>query len=219
MAEEQTSRPIVPALRVPANGTNFAPAHRPMHAIEPYFNWRHFYTAEDDMRSPFHGSEHSEFEFTQAVYDHAIHPQWDAFGSSTLYLKVLYADYDEGFAVIELIGEWNDLLHNDIMYLKRDVIEPMLAEGISKFILIGENVLNFHAGEEDYYAEWFDETTDQGGWTALVNFLPHVREDLQVASLDQYLLFGGKLDAMPWRTLEPGELFARVDALVMKRLG
>jgi hypothetical protein len=105
------------------------------------------------------------------------------------------------------------------MYLKRDVIEPMLVEGISKFILIGENVLNFHAGEEDYYAEWFEETTDQGGWTALVNFLPHVREDLQVASLDQYLLFGGKLDAMPWRTLEPGELFARVDSLVMKRLG
>lgn len=72
-----------------------------MHAIEPFFNWRHLYAAEEDERSPFHGTEHSEFEFNLAVYDHVIHPQWDAFGSSTLYLKVLYADYDEGYAILE----------------------------------------------------------------------------------------------------------------------
>lgn len=190
-----------------------------MHAIEPWFNWRHLYMAEEDPRSPFHGVEHSEFEFTHAVYDHVLHPQWDAFGSSTLYLKVIYVDYDDGFTVIELIGEWNDLLHNDVMYLKREVVEPMMAEGISKFILIGENVLNFHAGEDDYYAEWFDEVMDAGGWIALVNFLPHVREDLQAAGLDQYLVFGGRLDQMPWRTLEPGELFAEADTHVAKRLG
>lgn len=190
-----------------------------VHAIEPFYQWRHRYTAEDDPRSPFHGTEHSEFTFTHAVYDHVIHPQWDAFGSSTLYLKVLFADYDEGHAVLELIGEWNDLLHNDVMFLKRDVLEPMLAEGLNKFILIGENVLNFHAGEEDYYAEWFDEAMDAGGWIALVNFLPHVREDLQTADLDQYLLFGGKLDALAWRTLDPEELFAKVDAQVRRRIG
>lgn len=190
-----------------------------MHAIEPYFNWRHLYTAEEDVRSPFHGTEHSEFEFTHAVYDHALHPQWEAFGSSTLYLKVLFADYDEGFMIIELIGEWNDLLHNDIMYLKRDVIEPMFAEGITKFILIGENVLNFHSGEEDYYAEWFEEAMDAGGWIALINFLPHVREDLRSADLDQYLAFGGKLDEMGWRAMEPEELLARVAAQVTKRIG
>ena len=190
-----------------------------MHAIEPFFNWRHLYTAEEDPLSPFHGTEHSEFEFQHVVYDHAIHPQWDPFGSSTLYLKVLFADYEEGFIVIEFIGEWNDLLHNDIMYLKRDVVEPMLAEGISKFILIGESVLNFHPGEEDYYAEWFDEATDAGGWIALVNFLQHVREDLQAADLDQYLLFGGKLDELAWRSMEPDELFAKVDAQVVRRLG
>lgn len=189
-----------------------------MHAIEPFFNWRHLYMAEEDARSPFHGVEHSEFEFTHAVYDHALHPQWEAFGSSTLYLKVLFADYEEGYAVIELIGEWNDLLHNDIMYLKRDVVEPMLAEGIAKFILIGEHVLNFHLGEEDYYAEWFDEVMDDGGWIALVNFLPHVRDDLRTADLDHYLIFGGKLDELPWRTLEPDELLATVGGQVQKRL-
>ena len=119
---------------------------------------------------------------------------------------------------MEFIGEWNDLLHNDIMYLKRDVIEPMFAEGINKFILIGENVLNFHAGEEDYFAEWFEEAMDADGWIALINFLPHVREDLQAAELDRYLVFGGKWDEMPWRALEPDGLLARVDSLAHKRL-
>jgi hypothetical protein len=61
------------------------------------------------------------------VYDHVIHPQWDNFGS-TLYLKLLFADYDEGYVIIELIGEWNDLLHNDIMFLKRNIIEPLMAK-------------------------------------------------------------------------------------------
>lgn len=189
-----------------------------MHTLEPFYNWRHRYTAEEDERSPFHGTEHSEFEFTHAVYDHVIHPQWDDFGSSTLYLKVLFVQYDDGYAIIELIGEWNDLLHNDVMYLKRDVIEPMMAQGITKFILIGENVLNFHAGEEDYYAEWFDETADADGWIALLNFREHVRDDLRTANIDQYFLMGGKLDQMDWRTFEPEDLFERVDAQVQRRL-
>src|SRR5262245_52199155 len=134
-----------------------------MHNLEPYFNWRHRYTAEEDDRSPFFGTEHSEFEFTHAVYDHAIHPQWYEFGSQTLYMKELFADYDEGYVVIELIGEWNDLLNNDIMFLKRDVIEPMMAEGLNKFILIGENVLNFHTSDDCYYEEWWQEADDAGG--------------------------------------------------------
>ena len=117
-----------------------------MHDLEPFYNWRHRYSAEEDERSPFFGTEHSEFEFTNAVYDHAIHPQWDAFGSETLYLKVLFTDYDAGVTIIELIGEWNDLLGNDVMFLKRDLIEPMMSHGIDKFILIGEPIAVDYAG-------------------------------------------------------------------------
>lgn len=189
-----------------------------MHTLEPFYNWRHRYTSEEDERSLFFGSEHSEFEFTHAVYDHALHPQWDAFGSETLYLKVLFADYDEGYAVIELIGEWNDLLGNDIMFLKRDVIEPMMSHGINKFILIGENVLNFHTSDEEYYAEWYDEAADHEGWIALLNFRPHVREDMQRANIDQYFLLGGTLDQLDWRTFEPEDLFERVSGFVQRRL-
>src|SRR5690606_34352084 len=167
-----------------------------MHEIEPYYNWRHRYIAEEDERSPFFGQEHSEFHFTHAVYDHVIHPQWDAIGSETLYMKLLFADYDEGFAIIEFIGEWNDLLGNDIMFLKRDIVEPIMAQGISKFILIGENVLNFHTSDEEYYNEWFEELAEEDGWIALLNFRDHVLADMQQANIDQYFLLGGKLNAM-----------------------
>src|SRR5690606_9452360 len=103
--------------------------------IEPYYSWRDNYVASDDKRSPFYRRIYSEFEFTDSVYNYLIHPQWDNFGSSTLFLKILYSDYDEGFTIIELIGEWNDALHNDIMILKRDIIEHLITEGINKFIL------------------------------------------------------------------------------------
>lgn len=190
-----------------------------MHDIEPFWNWRHKYMSEEDERSPFYGAEHSELYFTNAVYDHLIHPQWDAFGSSTLYMKLLFADYEEGAAIIELIGEWNDLLHNDVMVLKRNIIEELMAQGISRFVLIGENVLNFHSSDDEYYSEWFEEANDAGGWIALLNFRPHVVEDLQAANIDQYLLLGGQLNALEWRTWEPEALLEKVEGLVMRRLG
>ena len=62
----------------------------------------------------------------EKIYNFLLHPQWDEFGSLTLYLKVLYADYDKGFCIIELIGEWNDAIYNDIMILKREIIDLML---------------------------------------------------------------------------------------------
>ncbi len=110
-----------------------------MHDIEPYFNWRHLYIAEEDKLSPFFGRQYSEFEFSQTVYNYYIHPQWDDFGSRTLYMKILFVDYAEQYAILELIGEWNDAIENDIMTLKREVIDVFEEWGISKFIIIAEN--------------------------------------------------------------------------------
>jgi len=90
--------------------------------IEPFDNWRYLYSSEEDERSPFYGRVYSEFEFTKTVYNYYIHPQWDEFGSSTLYIKVLLVDYSFNYAIIEMIGEWNDAIENDIMTLKRDVL-------------------------------------------------------------------------------------------------
>lgn len=188
-----------------------------MYAIEPYFAWRDLYIASEDARSPFYGRAYSEFEFTSFVYNYAIHPQWDPFGSNTLYLKILYADYERGFCVIELIGEWNDCLYNDIMYLKREVVDPLIEEGITKFILIGENVLNFHYSDDSYYQEWFEEVED--GWIAFVNFRDHVLTEFGQAMIDYYVAMGGQFNTVPWRTMQPLRLLKVVEGLMMKRLG
>ena len=188
-----------------------------MHEIEPYYNWRHLYVASEDDRSPFYGREYSEFEFTHAIYNYVIHPQWDEFGSSTLFLKVLYCDYDRHFCIIELMGEWNDVLYNDIAYLKRELIDLMTEEGINRFLLIGENVLSFHAGDNDYYAEWFDDIED--GWIVGINFRQHVMEEFISNRLDYYIAFGGGFNAFNWRALQPLALYEKIESMVMKRLG
>ena len=187
-----------------------------MHDIEPYYNWRDFYIASEDYRSPFFDRVYSEFEFTDRVYNYVIHPQWDNFGSSTLFMKILYADYEESYTIIELIGEWNDAIHNDIMTLKRDIIEHLMNEGIDKFILIGENVLNFHYSDDCYYEEWFDEIED--GYIALVNFHEHVINEIKEIHLDQFFLLGGDLQDLGWRTYTPIQFFNKVNRYAKMRL-
>ena len=189
-----------------------------VHSIEPYYNWRNLYAAEDDERSPFYGREYNEFEFTDRIYDHVIHPQWDNIDSPTLFLKILAVDYDEGFAIIEFIGEWNDCIHNDIMLLKRDVIEGLMYEGINKFVLIVENVLNFHSSDELYYEEWFEEVEDANGWIAMLNVREHVYQEFRNANVDSYFVMGGKVNEFEWRTHRPLQLFQLVERFVMRRL-
>jgi hypothetical protein len=125
--------------------------------VEPYYRWRNLYVASEDESSPFYGREYSEFEFENRIYNFLVHPQWDDFGSPTLLMKILYVDYEEGFTIIELIGEWNDAIENDAMTLKRDIIDDLIHLGVDKFIVIGENVLNFHASDDCYYEEWFED--------------------------------------------------------------
>ena len=188
-----------------------------MHSIEPFYNWRHLYTAEEDENSPFYKRTYNEFYFTNAIYDYLIHPQWDEIGSPTLYVKILFVDYNLGFAIIEMIGEWNDVINNDVMFLKRDVADALIDSGINKFILIGENVLNFHHDIEDYYEEWFQDVED--GWIAALNFQEHVLAEFRTGRIDYYLNFGGELDAINWRTADPQQLFKKIEMILSRRLG
>ncbi|PCJ87783.1 MAG: hypothetical protein COA57_04300 [Flavobacteriales bacterium] len=188
-----------------------------MHNIEPYYAWRNLYTAEGDECSPFHGRQYNEFEFTEKIYNHYLHPQWDSMGSPTLFIKILYVGYDEKFAIIELIGEWNDCLHNDIMLLKRNIVDEMVDLGINKFILLGENVLNFHGSDDCYYEEWFDELDD--GWIALIGFREHVLSEFSRDNIDQYFVSGEMLNEMQWRTYRPLQLFQKVEQVLNRRIG
>src|ERR1017187_6060559 len=188
-----------------------------MQDIEPYYNWVSLYNSSEDELSPLFGHEHNEFEYVNAIYNFYIHPQWDSIISPTLYIKILYADYMQGYAIIEMIGEWNDAINNDIMFLKRDIADILISEGINKFILIGENVLNFHISDDCYYEEWFQDVED--GWIVALNFREHVILEFERGNIDYYLGMGGELDTIEWRTYSPMQLFERVEKVLTKRIG
>jgi hypothetical protein len=189
-----------------------------MHDIEPFWKWKEIYDASSDHDSPFYGRQYSELEFSNKIYNYYIHPQWDEFGSKTLYLKILMADYDGAYAILELMGEWNDAIENDIMQLKREVIEQLQMNGIRYFILLGENVFNFHASDDCYYEEWWQEVSENGGWIAALQFRDHVWDEMGRAGLNLYLTGSPELDEVPWRKMKPEAVFKAVQLLVQRIL-
>ena len=187
-----------------------------MHQIEPFYNWLKYYDSSADERSPFFGKIYIYDCYSEKIYGYYIDPSWDYFGSETLYLKLLFCDYEEKYVVIELIGEWNDAITNDIMLLKRNIIDLLLIEGINKFILIGENVLNFHGSDDSYYEEWLEEVEE--GWIACVSFPEFLREEMVKYNLDTYLNMGGTLEIKKWRTLLPSTFYVLISGLIRRRL-
>ena len=185
--------------------------------IEPFPRWREsHYISEEDKHSPFYRRTYNDFVAQNMIYNYYIHPRWDDFGSETLYAKILYADYEHGTAIIEFIGEWNDAINNDIMHLKRNVIEALLDAGISKYVLILENVLNFHTSDDEYYAEWAEECRDSfnGGWIVMLNTYDHVYDELHAMRLDNYVYFGREFNGLNWRQHTPKSLIKEVEGLM-----
>lgn len=194
-----------------------------MHDIEPYYNWLKYYDSSQDERSPFFGKEYNYDLYQDTIYGFFIDPGWDSFDSETLYIKTLFADYDEGVVIVEFIGEWNDAINNDIMLLKRNFIELLSREGITKFILLGEHVLNFHGSDDAYYEEWYDELEDaesggKPGWIAAINFPDYIQEEFRKYKVDHYINMGGTLQIENWRTLHPFRFYQLVDSLIQRRL-
>jgi hypothetical protein len=142
--------------------------------------------AEEDTRSPFFGREYSEFQFTQTVYNYYIHPQWD------------------------------DAIENDVMTLKREIIDRLIAHGIRKFILIGENVLNFHSSDDCYYEEWYEDVSEEGGWVTILGLPEQSRYDFTRAGVNRYVFL---TDVEEWRTYSALNLYTKLDNLMMRRIG
>jgi hypothetical protein len=183
--------------------------------IEPYYNWRHLYTAEDDVLSPFYGREYSEFEYSQTLYNYYIHPQWDDFGSRTLFMKILFVDYEQHYAILELMGEWNDAIENDIMIIRRNISDDLAVKNISKFIFIAENVFNFHSSDDSYYEDWKDRLQDDDGWVVILNMPEQSAYEFKRARLTNYVEL---LELPQWRTLKPDLIFSIIDGEQQKRL-
>jgi hypothetical protein len=186
-----------------------------MHEIEPFYNWQKYYLPYEDTKSPFFEKEEIN-QYRNTVYSYYLHPDWDEIGSETLYLKVLMVNYSLKYAVIELIGEWNDTLHNDVMYLKRNIVDVFLKQGIKHFVLIGENLFQFHGGEDDYYVELFEDGED--GWIVADNVRDFILTEFSRFRLDYYINYGGTLQIENWRTLKPDQLFSLIQTLIQRRL-
>jgi hypothetical protein len=102
------------------------------------------------------------------------------------------------------------------MLLKREVIDELNQFGINKYLLIGENVLNFHASDDCYYEEWFDDVDE--GWIAFINFREHVLKEFEDYNIDYYYISGGELNEFTWRRFSPGQLFGNISKIISKRL-
>lgn len=190
-----------------------------MHEIEPFYGWIDEYRAETDRFSPFFNIQDQEREtYVNTIYNFYIHPEWDDMGSPTLFLKILYVHYQYQFAVIELMGEWNDAISNDIMFLKRKIVDVLLKNRISKFMLIGENVLNFHSDDSSYYEEWADDIAEDRGWIALINFRQQVLCEMKTSRLLSYISWA-KDEEWTWRKNKPLELFYYMEQSIKNRLG
>ncbi len=184
-----------------------------MHEIEPFYNWRDQYTAENDSMSPFFERTYNEFAYDKKIYNYYIHPQWDSIESEGLYVKILFVDYDLSYAIIELFGEWNDAIDNDIMLLQQEVIQPLLSNGIAKYVLIGENILNFHGSDDTYYQEWADQVEDDYGWIIGLNFREHVIDEMSQYNIPQFIQLRAPFNQVKWRPYKPEILYHTLEQL------
>lgn len=181
-----------------------------MHQIEPHFGWLKYYQNELDPNSPFQAVEHNEFFFDRQVYDYLAHPLWDSIESESLLVKILFADYQAGFAIVELFGVWNDLLENDYRVLYENCLQFLVEAGITRIVLIAENILNVYVDANDYYEAVQDELED--GWICLLRAREHVLRELEEFDLLGYFYTSMELDDIAWRKLKPWELFRLIDA-------
>ena len=91
--------------------------------------------------------------------------------------------------------------------------------GIRKFVLIGENVLNFHYSDDAYYEEWFEDVMDEEGWIVMLNFREHVLKEFEDAGINHYFLSGSGLENISWRAQNPEKIAGEIDRFVQIKLG
>ena len=100
--------------------------------------------------------------------------------------------------------------------LWQPIIDELVKQDIHKFILIGENVLNYHGDDNCYYEEWWDDIKDEEGWIAFVNFRPHVIDEMVETELQYYVNLDDVFGEINWRPQPPNKLFQAIDTMINK---
>ena len=188
-----------------------------MHNLQPHDRWLSVYDPALDPDSPFFGKEYNYDLYTDNIYGYFIDPAWDYMGSETTYVKILAVDEDDGFAIIQFIGEWNDAINNDIMHFKRNVVDILVRRRITKFILVGDYVFNFHGSDDCYYEEWQEELGPEG-WIVAINFRNAVVQEWNRFGLGMHMIYGEGWDLDAWRTLSPIGLFGIIENRLKRAL-
>ena len=186
------------------------------HETEPFSGWLAYYDSTDDEYGPFFGVEANHADYERFIYTFPAHPNWDDIGSESLLVKVLYADYEEGYAIIELFGEWNDIHLNDFKLLAENVFTYLLDYYVNKIILICENVFHIYLDTDDYYQELQEELEE--GWVCVIRTREEVQQEMERYGIDRFLYRNAQLDQLKWRKLNPWELFQVVDASISRLL-
>ena len=186
------------------------------HDIEPFYGWLNLYNHEDDPRSPYHEVKHNQFYYDRSVNEMPAHPLWDTIGSESLLIKILYANYESGYAIIELFGEWNDLYENDYKLFAENCLTYLIDQGINRFVLICENVFHAYFESDDYYDAVQEELEE--GWISLIRPRPNVLEEIEAYHLTSYFYHSPLLDDLQWRKLKPFQLVDLIESRITKLL-
>ena len=101
------------------------------------------------------------------------------------------------------------------MTFRRDITDMLFKKGINKFILIAENVLNFHSSNDDYYEEWKEQLQEDNGWVVIINMPEQSQYDFIRSRLIHYIEL---VDLPQWRTLKPEMVFQEVENIMIKRI-
>jgi hypothetical protein len=76
--------------------------------------------------------------------------------------------------------------------------------------------LNFHSSDDCYYEEWYEDIADEGGWVTMLGLPEQSRYDFTRAGVNRYVLL---TDVEEWRTYSAMNLYAKIDNLMVRRIG
>ena len=187
-----------------------------MFDIEPFQGWLFLYQNELDSNSPFAEIDHNSLYFDRFIYEFPVHPDWDEIDSENLLIKILFVSYEDKYAIIELLGDWNDLQQNDFRLLSDNCLRLLLEEGVNKFILIAENIFNTYLGPDDYYEALTEDL--ETGWLVLIRPREQMKMEFREYGIDQYVFWSDEWDDLNWRKLKPWQLFQLVDKKIGRLL-
>lgn len=103
------------------------------------------------------------------------------------------------------------------MFLKRYFADRLISNEINKFILLCDNVLNFHGSDNCYYEEWWDDIKDDDGWICLVNTLDHVLDEMESSQVHHYCDCGEDFMEINWRKKNPRHTFAELTQIRLQK--